>query len=695
MIKLYVNYTELEIGQDTQNILATFSINDVAGVAERRGSITQEMFLPATPVNSQTLASCPASGYVASIESNGIVCFTGKLRVSKTEYLRGDVVGYSCTMYGDNLDFVYLLNKKQLRDIEKMFTESFYHDITTVTDGVSGVVSFPIVNYGKWDAATLDILELRPAISAKWLINQIFKEIGYTVVSDFLNSTEFADVHTLYTCGAYNCAESWKRSCEFRAALSARQSGTYTSGGFLFDLAQFQPDDDSTPPNFDPSLIYDTSSFTFYPVSTMNYRVTVFLECTDTVRPVLFLVRNSGAGSWVLNFPNLISDDGTYMKWESDILEFSGGGTEYGIGFGGTGSYSYEAGSWILFERMPEVQTGDLVNIADCLPKETTQLSYIKGIIHAFNLYVYADVALRKIYFEPRNAWVSPDLSTVGGGFFPNTEIISLNDSVDFGENVTISTFDNLNESVRFTYKDGDNYVKQIESGSNSELYAAVWNMQTESIQKQTVSENPVFGRFSLLKDNTFANSATDPHGATYIPTIIVPRLWSEDWIEGEDYPAKSYDFPPMLALIRYVTCPEYEISATPKTEYPYAFMFDFPNLAERYFSLSYGNEIDFNGNTVAGLFQRFYLREQVSKRGGDVLKLRAVVSAWLINYLNNIKYMTFIEYSGNIYSIQEIRNFVIGEDSICEITLLLERFASQSDVNDIESNNPNCLNNV
>ena len=134
--------------------------------------------------------------------------------------------------------------------------------------------------------------------------------------------------------------------------------------------------------------------------------------------------------------------------------------------------------------------------------------------------------------------------------------------------------------------------------------------------------------------------------------------------------------------------------TATPN-EYFYAYMFDYPALSGSDFSLSFANETDALESEKVGLFQRYYLREQVSKRGGEVLKLRAVVSAWLINYLNNIRYRTFFEYSGNIYSIQEIRNFVIGEDSICEITLLLERFASESDVNNIESNNLNCLNNV
>ena len=705
MIKLYVNYTELEIGQDTQNILATFSINDVAGVAERRGSITQEMFLPATPVNSQTLASCPASGYVASIESNGIVCFTGKLRVSKTEYLRGEVVGYSCTMYGDNLDFAYLLSQKQMRELSRVAATQFKITDTNILSGIAGKVAFPLVNYGKLETVNqIAINEIRPAISVEWLLNRFFEEIGYTVESTF-SSGDLADCYLLFTCGEYLCAAASKLDYEFRASLTADQNGTYTGGGLIpFFWDSLRCDDDTTAPNYDPNGIYDTTTYRFktntYPYGDRKYRITFNLRCTDVGRPIPFAAEYSGGGISNFIFPNLISDDGSLIVYQSDWVTLLPA-QEYYLGIIGANgaAYSIEQDSWVSLERMPEATEGDTVDIADCLPKETTQLAFLKGLVHCFNLYIYADVALRKVYIEPRNRYYSEYGGALVDGFYPNESIFSINDIIDIGENYSISIYDNLGESLIIGYGDGDNYVAQIESGTNKQLYSAGWNMQTQTTVKPKNYDNPVFGRFSLIADTQTAVEQLGPNSDPYTPAIIMPRLWSADWVEGEDYPAKSYDFPPMLAIIRSgVACPDWTLvysgTATPN-DYFYAYMFDYPALSGSDFSLSYGNEIDFNGNTVAGLFQRFYLREQVSKRGGEVLKLRAVVSAWLINYLNNIKYMTFIEYSGNIYSIQEIRNFVIGEDSICEITLLLERFASESDVNNIENNTLNCLNNV
>ena len=690
MIKLYVNYTELEIGQDTQNILATFSINDVAGVAERRGSITQEMFLPATPVNSQTLASCPASGYVASIESNGIVCFTGKLRVSKTEYLRGDVVGYSCTMYGDNLDFAYLLNQKQLRDV---VTENFEHSLTNIRNGVTGKVKFPIVNYGDWFVdGKINLLEFRPAINAKYLLNQVFNEIGYTVESTW-QSGDFADVHLLFTAGAYLPAADYCQQNSCRASLSGNQNGNYD----VFDYALIQYDDDSTPPNYDPSGAFVVGTYEFRPPVTGTYRITVIIKTSDVLRPSLVDIIDT-TNTYIESLYPIADDTYNITLTNTIYLNAYDGVTYFGLQFfaaavgGATLAYQFDTGTSVEVRREGLDEDCE-INISDCLPKDTTQLAFLKGLVHCFNLYIYADVALRKIYIEPRNRYYSETGGTLVDGFYPNEAILSINDIINIGEGCSVSIYDNLGESLIMGYGDGDSYVSQIEDGTNQKLYSAGWNMQTQTTVKPKNYENPVFGRFSLLSD--FKLPVNQPNFA-----IIIPRLWGEAWDGGADYPVKSYDHPAMLAVIKSgVECYEYKINYiggdTNYTDYVYAYMFDYPALSGSDFSLSFANETDIQENEKVGLFQRFYLREQVCKRGGEVLKLRAVVSAWLINYLNNIRYRTFFEYSGNIYSIQEIRNFVIGEDSICEITLLLERFASESDVNDIESNTLNCLNNV
>ena len=130
-------------------------------------------------------------------------------------------------------------------------------------------------------------------------------------------------------------------------------------------------------------------------------------------------------------------------------------------------------------------------------------------------------------------------------------------------------------------------------------------------------------------------------------------------------------------------------------TKYNYAYMFDFPALSTQVLSLSFGNEVNALGDTTAGLLQRFYLREQVSKRGGQVLELKMVVSAWLINYLHSIQYKTFFQYKGDLYTIQEIKNYVVGSTEICSVSLLFERFADSADVALIQNSGLNCLNNV
>ena len=258
----------------------------------------------------------------------------------------------------------------------------------------------------------------------------------------------------------------------------------------------------------------------------------------------------------------------------------------------------------------------------------------------------------------------------------------------------------NLGEVVRFQHNEGDNYVGQIENGTNEILYSATWGMETQAKQNVTVSENTVFGRFSLIADQQTAETETDPNGGTFTPAIVMPRLWGSDWDGVLPYPAKHYEFQPMIAIIEEGTNTSrwkltYSGGSSTYTKYNYAFMFDFPALSTQVLSLSFGNEVNVLGNTTAGLLQRFYLREQVSKRGGQVLELKMVVSAWLINYLHSIRYKAFFQYGGNLYTIQEIKNYIVGSTEICSVSLLLERFADSSDVALIENSGLNCFNNI
>ena len=699
MIRLYINYTEIEINQDTNNVLANFSINDISGVGQRRGSTTQTIELPATATNQTALLTLSAAGAVAYIESNGVSVFSGRARVSEIRRQLSGITGIVVTLYGDNIEFAYLLSDKQVRDV---VTETFTHDRTTIESGVSGKVIFPLVNYGKLDTVNeVAITEMRPAINVAYVLEKILNGIGYKLDSDFFSTPDALKLYTLFTCGQYLCDSAYKLNLEFRASLTTTQSGTYTGGGLgLFYFDQLLFDDDFTPPNFDVNNIYDTGTFLFTPAATTNYKITSKLLTTSVARPVLFVVEVSG-GAAVLPFvfPNPISDNGSEIYFESDWVTLNSGSTYYiGIAGGNGVAYSIDPDSWFSLERMPEVLEADEVNISDCLPLDTTQLEFIKGLTHLFNLYFYADVNKRVFYCEPRNNYIAS--SGINNGFY-DTTIIDINDLVNVANETTVKIYDNLGEVVRFQHNEGDNYVGQIEEGTNEILYAAAWGMETQAKQNVTVSENPTFGRFSLIADQQTAESQNDPNGDPYTPAIVMPRLWGSDWDGVLPYPEKSYTFQTMIALIEEgVNLANgwkmtYNGGNAVYTKYNYAYMFDFPALSTQVLSLSFGNEVNALGDTTAGLLQRFYLREQVSKRGGQVLELKMVVSAWLINYLHSIQYKTFFQYKGDLYTIQEIKNYVVGSTEICSVSLLFERFADSADVALIQNSGLNCLNNV
>jgi len=115
MIRLYINYIEIDTPQNTDNILANFSINDISGVGQRRGAATQTIELPATPVNQSALLNLPAAGASAYIESNGVSVFSGRARVAEIKRNLSGISSIVVTLYGDNLEFAYLLSDRQMR----------------------------------------------------------------------------------------------------------------------------------------------------------------------------------------------------------------------------------------------------------------------------------------------------------------------------------------------------------------------------------------------------------------------------------------------------------------------------------------------------------------------------------------------------------------------------------------------------
>lgn len=699
MIRLYINYTEIEIQQDTNNVLANFSINDISGVGQRRGAVTQTIELPATAVNQSALLTLSATGAPAYIESNGVSVFSGRARVSEIKRNISGIVSILVTLYGDNLDFAYLLSDRQVRDV---VTETFTLDLTTVENGVSGKLLFPLVNYGELDTVNeVAITEMRPAINVAYILEKILNGIGYKLSSNFFSTPMAARLYTLFTCGQYFCDKAYKLNFEFRAEATVAITGVFPGGGGIFPLplGQLIFDDDFTPPNFDGGGQYDATTGLFTPATTYEIKFSCRLKTTDTNRYPLWFIETIGGGLVSIYFPPLISDNGTEMFYESDWITVNAA-SDYSFWISGTTgvTYTIDPTSFVFVERRPEVQEIDEVNISDCLPLDTTQLDFIKGLTHLFNLYYYADVNRKIFYCEPRNNYVGS--SGLEDGFY-NTTVIDINDLVNVGNETTVKIYDNLGEVVRFQHSDGDNYVGQIEKGTNEILYSATWGMETQSKNNVTVSENPVFGRFSLIADQQTAETQTDPNGGTFTPAITMPRLWNADWDGVLPYPAKHYEFPAMIAIIEEgvnlvngwkLT---YGGGFSVYTKYNYAYMFDFPALSSQVLSLSFANEVNVLGSTTAGLLQRFYLREQVSKRGGQVMELKMVVSAWLINYLHSIRYKAFFQYGGELYTIQEIKNYVVGSTEICSVSLLLERFADAADVALIENSGLNCFNNV
>tara|TARA_B100001094_G_C18193432_1_gene808912 strand:- start:2566 stop:7122 length:4557 start_codon:yes stop_codon:yes gene_type:complete len=221
-----IDWEPLEV-LNTENVpvALTYSVSDVRDVSKRSAGYSKTFELPASSHNERIIGVLSGPGRKrdgervkwrhARISCGGVEVFKGFARIEGYDSDNGGK--YKCHIIEDPVTWASLVGNKKLcdlalphhdknafnmhrglhqdiNDFTNYSTSAYYSDVNVEGNltGVGTPYLYPVINYGTWASDGNSILpqSVHPGVWVKYLVDQIFHEIGYTIKSYFMNSTK-------------------------------------------------------------------------------------------------------------------------------------------------------------------------------------------------------------------------------------------------------------------------------------------------------------------------------------------------------------------------------------------------------------------------------------------------------------------------------------------------------------------------
>ncbi len=542
------------------------------------------------------------------VKVDGIPYMHGKFRVIFIDTIVG-VKTYKCRVTGDNLVWVDRFNDIRLNELD-WGTHTF--DGVTVSNSWSSSTLdyyYPFTNYGKWDQTNqVSIEDLRPGVYFKSIFDKAFASIGYTVESNFMDSFQFGECFRLFTGTGFKHPQSILDDNQYTATKTSNQASTHGSKPANIDLDLFIPIQFETTDN---ASVFDTFTERFNVAVQGEYSFDVSFDIkVKQLEPDenFIVVRKNGL---ILEKIQFFFSDGV----DTTVPGFPGA-NDIIISFGG---YLLDAGDFITLDyeavytadiamssveitiksgtfwsnsMSPQFVRGITVDLADQLP-DTPIINYINGITHSFNLHWKTNVAERKVFVEPFDAW--DDINDVSQEGFYKT-IASANNftsDLDISKKYQVGFLSDYKRELRYQYKeDGkDDFLGKINEAQQESFGSYKHTFSDRFREGEDPSENPTFAFTYYIKDQSISKNQLRDESP------LLARLWKESKVNGE-VPDFDTDFEERICYRNYAT------QGTVEVKYEGAFITQIPT------GLSYGDratDLDLKYNGTNGLVATYY----------------------------------------------------------------------------------------
>jgi hypothetical protein len=536
-----------------------------------------------------------------------------------------DLIYYECNAFGGNDSLFTRMGEGKLSDLD--FSEYDHeYNITNQEDSWTASVGsgyvYPMIDYkgANPDSGLWYVEDFFPAVFVKEIWDKIFEASGKTYTSTFLNSNRFKRLVIPYSGATYQFTDVEIREREFKASLSTNFDTALPNSVSI--ATAVIPFDDELDPNYDPSGIYDTStyewtvpagqggiyriqsnadlSFRFHVSSgsfTLNNGIGVacwlVLKINGVVKQTtagLANITSPGAYPYVFANDSIVTADNPATRvaridldkvhlLPGDIvtLEVRASFAAYNpTDFSGTGATVYfrvGADGYFKNQFYNEITEGAQLSMNRVIPPDVAMKDFVLSIIDMFRLYMQTDPDNPDNYLlEPRDDWY-------------NSEVVDWSNKLDYERGLTITPMAELQgKRYIYRYKDdkdyyNDTYQKSHLLDGKAKTYGQRVVVVDNDFVTNDVLTQPIFSP-TPMSDDAVTHDRIIPRIFDYdtkagIPKTITANVRILYWAGLIDYTGVSW---------RHV---DRSGTSNLKTQYPYAGHLDNP--FEPTFDLSFG----------------------------------------------------------------------------------------------------------
>jgi hypothetical protein len=662
------------------DIALTFSVEDIADITKRRGSFSKTITLPNTTTNRDCFGHAyniqsfvggfqPNKKIRAAMWEDGVQVFSGVLQLISMSKIRGEVT-YEVGLFSDDVSLFKSIEGNLLATT--VGVSGMNHTLTSAhvsatwtASGASGYVYGLVDSYGYTDVVTqgwfaVPFYKMTPSIYVKKMVDLIFAQAGYRYTSEFFNSERFGKLVIPYAAGEaiLNLSGS---------TIFVASTGTISASGNINYTMQFQ---DETGSYYDRPGYWVPSSSTFVAPSfptrwniTVNFGVTVAAP-----RPVANMsIRNltNSTDNQVITGINIFSNNSvTFPNVTIPANTTANIGIVFTTPFSG-GAGTIQSGATVLWECLENPQTLHTVDMRTALPADVKQSDLLQDLQKMFNLYFMPDPA------DPKNLIVEPWVDFYSSG------VVDWSQKSDENAEQNITNGDpNQYKTIVFKYKDAGDYLSKLDK-SNYPLAKEGYGgriFTTDNFYGK--GENVVELACSTLIPANFTTDkvigrAWDLDGSALSGTIKTLqsgyRIAQYNLIEAPTTWAYQYGVSGSVALAESLL----NLPFVSHINNPYDANFDlaFGIPKQLYYAVNVAANSDpylYTNNNLFNIYWWNFIQETVSREAMQ-LELSIMLNAVDISQLD---FRTPIYYGGVRWRLLEIRDYEIGQQKPCRVTL-------------------------
>jgi hypothetical protein len=662
------------------DIALTFSVEDIADITKRRGSFSKTITLPNTTTNRDCFGHAyniqsfvggfqPNKKIRAAMWEDGVQVFSGVLQLISMSKIRGEVT-YEVGLFSDDVSLFKSIEGNLLATTAGVSgmnhtLTSAHVSATWTASGASGYVYGLVDSYGYTDVVTqgwfaVPFYKMTPSIYVKKMVDLIFAQAGYRYTSEFFNSERFGKLVIPYAAGEaiLNLSGS---------TIFVASTGTINASGNINYTMQFQ---DETGSYYDRPGYWVPSSSTFVAPSfptrwniTINFGVTV--SAPRAVANMSIRNLTNSTDNQVIMGINIFSNNSvTFPNVTIPANTTANIGIVFTTPFSG-GAGTIQSGATVLWECLENPQTLHTVDMRTALPADVKQSDLLQDLQKMFNLYFMPDPA------DPKNLIVEPWVDFYSSG------VVDWSQKSDENAEQNITNGDpNQYKTIVFKYKDAGDYLSKLDK-SNYPLAKEGYGgriFTTDNFYGK--GENVVELACSTLIPANFTTDkavgrAWDLDGSALSGTIKTLqsgyRIAQYNLIEAPTTWAYQYGVSGSVALAQSLL----NLPFVSHINNPYDANFDlaFGIPKQLYYAVNVAANSDpyaYTNNNLFNIYWWNFIQETVSREAMQ-LELSIMLNAVDISQLD---FRTPIYYGGVRWRLLEVRDYEIGQQKPCRVTL-------------------------